>query len=704
MDNRFTSGKPSKTRKWLFASLCAFSFAAAAVASNQTEAIPAWAEEAVSDIESGQSGPTTSSSGSASTTHIYGEQTTEVSDPVEGSGIPEDATDVGESMIVSLKSSTSTPTMQSYNVDFSSKISTIANRYRQTYVTVNDPSFAGDVEAPADEEGKVELPEYTGAVYQIEIASGGPAKDDTAIEMPSQLTKAGFYVVNINSILPDAVNPESAPSITEIYIPSEIVLAAEGALTGLSESCQIYFEADAVPETFEPGWTDVPEANWHFGTELDYQKAMNSSQNKDFGTGKSFVIGYDAGDDAPIGKQLLRMTYDVIDEDGNRTTYHRDYPINYSTVNVFYNAVGDTVGQTSLSRYIDIPKNPGETIDDESIIFSNIYPATTCEHGRIAPDFSQGSYYASARLSYTNKYDLSDFADLEFDHLSTFSGYTAVMFNAEVKNQVYETLNPTIFASQSQEIESGQCYIRFRFSSLNAMTYVVEYEKDGEMVESSISVKTPIANFVVQRDKAVGFILKNSDVGDGFNAKSMRSISLLGMSITVDVMNNETHQAIGHSSISTRFGTIEFDTTDEQTGFPTFDINSTLITIVIVYTAVMAVLTIAYFLYKKVRFKNDEFRRLNPKSFAINASLAYVLIGSIMMFLVFCIMRWTHFANTIVVYNPFDPYVIVFGVIAILATGYYIRFLYLAIKNDLARRKAIKLKLDSDVKDDDGTK
>ena len=45
-----------------------------------------------------------------------------------------------------------------------------------------------------------------------------------------------------------------------------------------------------------------------------------------------------------------------------------------------------------------------------------------------------------------------------------------------------------------------------------------------------------------------------------------------------------------------------------------------------------------------------------------------------------------------------------FGIAAILSVGYYVRYFAVAIKNEMERRKAIKLKLDSDVNDDDGTK
>ena len=84
--------------------------------------------------------------------------------------------------------------------------------------------------------------------------------------------------------------------------------------------------------------------------------------------------------------------------------------------------------------------------------------------------------------------------------------------------------------------------------------------------------------------------------------------------------------------------------------------------------------------------------------------MAFFLVGFIVLFVTFCIMRWGFLDNTLVVYNPTDAFVIAFGIAAILSVGYYVRYFVAAIKNEMERRKAIKLKLDSDVNDDDGTK
>ena len=703
MDNRFSSGKPSKIRRWLLASFSAFALLGVAAAASKTSAIEGLAEEAASSSQE----QSTSSSEATSTTSgpIVGDQVSEVSAAEPGTGIPQEAHDVENNLIASLTSSTSTPNMQSYSVTFSSRISTISNRYRQAYVTVDDPSFAGDIQAPTDPEtGEVTLPEYTGSVYQIEIASGGPSSGDTVIEIPAQLTKNGYYIVDITNIYANAINPESAASITEIWIPEEIVSAAADALVGLSATCKIYLEADEVPETFEEGWTDALPENIITGAEITYTTETASSQNKDFGTGASFILGYDAGDKAPIKPELLRVSYDVVNADGTRETLNRLYPINITTNGIFYNAAGDTVGQVTMTRNIDIPLEEGQSVDDESIVFSNIYEAIRDSNGKFAPNLEAGSYYAQARIAYTNKLELSDFASIEFDHLATFSGYTGIVLKIQLDTSVYQRLNPSIYLSQESAIASGRCYIRFRMSSLNDAEYAISYLKDGEIVETSISVFTPLASFVMTGEKTIGFLIKNTEIGEGFKTSEMKGFGIYNLGITLDIMNTETHQAIGHSSVSTRFGYLNVEQVDADSKLPTDNLDSTLILTTIIYAAIMIAAIIATYFYKKIKFKNDEFRRLNPSLFAKNAILAFFLVGFIVLFVTFCIMRWGFLDNTLVVYNPTDAFVIAFGIAAILSVGYYVRYFAVAIKNEMERRKAIKLKLDSDVNDDDGTK
>lgn len=669
------------------------------------QAMPVSAEEAASEVEISEVSSATSSNGAGNSSvasMIEGEQIKTVSDPVEGEGY-EGMGEVGTDMAVSIVSSSFTPEMQSYSIKFSSQFVLRSSSRQQAYIVDDDPTF-NDIQASTDEDGEYIYPEYNGAVYSIEIAENGRYAGDTDIYIPGILTRAGYYRFIVSSIYAEAVDPEDAPNITSVYIPAEIESAGVGALGGLSNSCQIYFEAAEIPENFEEGWTNLSEANFHFNTEIENSyKAQNVAYNRQIGTGENFITGYDLGEGKSEQRQLLNITYDVKDENGNIKTYNRDIPLNFGSVSVYYNGV--TTAAPSFTRNIDIPKEPGEQIIDSSLVIGNIYKSIRVQSDQYGvtyePDYEVGALYCPAKISYTSKFGIEDFGQLDYDFSSSFFGYTLISLKMELATDVYSSLNHSSYEAELKDIESGVSYIRFRIAGLNSSTYHITYEHDGDIVEKSFQIQTPLANFVINDDKSIGFVVKNSDVGEGFSAGALRSFAIESLMFTVDIMNTDTHQAVGHSAVSTRFGYLTL--TDDASAFPQNNLNETIIWITIIYSAIMVVATIGMFLFKKIKYKNDEFRRLKVPSFIKNAILAYLLIGVILLFITFASIRWSSFANAIVVYNPCDPFVIIFGILALLAVGYFARFFYVWIKNEIARRKAVKLKLDEDI-DDDGTK
>ena len=133
-----------------------------------------------------------------------------------------------------------------------------------------------------------------------------------------------------------------------------------------------------------------------------------------------------------------------------------------------------------------------------------------------------------------------------------------------------------------------------------------------------------------------------------------------------------------------------------------FDIDLTLIIFAVSYIVVYCGIAIGLYFYLKNKFKNDEFRRIKTKKYIQKAGLGLAGLGIVLYAVLFVILRLTAFANSVVVFNPIDPFIIGFGIAAILAIGYFIRSLIITIKAEKQRRTTIKLQLDKDV-DDDGT-
>ena len=102
----------------------------------------------------------------------------------------------------------------------------------------------------------------------------------------------------------------------------------------------------------------------------------------------------------------------------------------------------------------------------------------------------------------------------------------------------------------------------------------------------------------------------------------------------------------------------------------------------------------------KEKFKNDEFRRVNDKKFLKQAIIGGLGLGEVVLAILFLIMRTSGFKNTIVVFNPTDPFLIVTAIVGLIIVGYFIVYVIKLIKAEKERRKAIRLKLNEDVEDD----
>ena len=700
MEKTFRFKRPSRKWRWLLFSGIASSFAIAAFGAlnYKPNLVVAEAETTIETFDDSNATTSDSNSGTGQTgamSYIEGKQITEIGEAKLGAGYSEETmTDAGNNFYTTVTANTHTPYMQTFTISFSSQTTTYVDTLGQVFLTIDDSNFVSDT--PVSDENDP-LPEFNAQVFRIETGR----RDNPDIYIPARETKAGFFVMNVTGIFSGAVSEEYTEAIENIYIPSEIVTAAEGALDVANPNCQIHFEADALPEEFDPAYTNLPEENIHFGVELPYNKTnyMVRNTNKEGNQTDNFMMGFDAGDESPYKPQLLNVTYDLV-KGGTRTTYNRDLPLSFGTYNSYYDAIGERLGSYALNRTVSIPVEADEEIDPTSLVFSNIYQTDALERP-FRPNTDGVCYYSVARPVYSNEYDSNEFLTIEFDHVATFAGYTAIYLKSEQFPDIYKIVNPTMYETAKRYLDEDSAYIRFAFNTVNSMVYNLSYEHNGQLIETQFTASAKSDSFEINA-KPIGFLFKNSDIGEGFSAENLKSFGFENFAVRVDVMLRSSAETLGRTASTISFG--RYNILDDDQDFNLTNVNSGLIWTFIIYTIIIVAIAVSLYIYKLNRFKNDEFRRLKPKQFIKTGILAYVLFGIITFFIAFCSVRWAFLTNSLVVFNPADPFVIVFGIIAIIATGYYIRWLAIAIKNEKERRKAIKLKLDSDINDDDGTK
>lgn len=611
-----------------------------------------------------------------------------------------------DELSISITNSSTTKSSQAYQVSFSSKITTFTTSDKNVYIRIDDPAYTKPDDYPS-QDNEEDRPNFGASVYRIMSVSSQPGKGD--IVVPRRLKYGSKFVMNVTAIGANAIDQQIAKNITSILIPETVDTIYESAFDGLDSSVVFNIMASEPTDTLnEAMFPDGATINWGYQPTAAEEIKLNGAvfgAPKDFGTGNSYMFGYKD----PTGKNSrpLYIGYFII-EDGKRSEQQLlELPLTNTNKNN-YDACGDSVGSVTFNKAIDIELLPGQEIDDEEIYFYNIYEAVKDENGAFVPNFDDEKapygYYSHAKCSYLFKNDISNYITYEYDSIVTFSGYTSVVIDVDTVPGIYERLKASSYEANIDSINSGYMVIRYRLTSFNLARYRITYELNGENVTVEVPIKTPVDSYYLskQKNNKVNFLLKNSDVGEGFAPDKIRGLELVGLYFTLDLFVPDTNSIVTKSNTSTRFGIIEvLPLTDSAVDY--MNINMILIISMVIYVALYSLITLSYFAYAKRKFRNDEFRRIKPKQFFKNAVTGLFGLGIIILSIMFIYFRFWPMNNSIIVYNQLDVFVIVFTIAAILAIGYYIRFFTIMIKTNIEKRKSEKLKLNEDVADD-GTK
>ena len=615
----------------------------------------------------------------------------------------------------SITSSASTATSHAFRVTASSSVmEAVSNssRYNNVFVVVDDPSWPGSFakakeEAAAEQEEAGEsyvAPHYSGRVYAV-IPSGSAAND---IVIPETLSYSGnaFYI-DVLGIGADAVeSADTYAKIKSIAIPKTITYIEANAFKNVPDTVAINVEAKDA-SAFEAGWTDA--TNVKYGVKPDQSKLnlVATSTPRTFGTAENFIIGMKReGYEYP-----LQCTYRLLDKDQKQYGDYITVDLPISSTNRDYDAVGsDFSVSTNFVVDIDVPE--GYHVDDHDIVFHNVFPALSeskkTEEGKTIyvyyPDVDH-PYYAIPRSSFSQTIQFSDLFANRPGSVTAFGEYTKVGLYLKRDLAVYKEALPKAYETFKQYIESGTYSIRHQFVALAQASYDITWEANGQLHRNpKVKIVTPISNAVIETlgEMEMGFVVKNSDVGEGFTADSLRSINFEGFNVKLDLYNNEKDSRVNKSDLTIRFSSLVLMNNEVQ---PSGKVNLTLVTVFafLIFVALFAVLAMVYYVYTANKYKNDEFRRVNGKRYvksAIKNGIGATLVFGAIFFI---IARWVLFDTTVVVFNPIDAFVIIFTIAGAIYLGFAIKNMVASIKDSRKRKEAVRLHLDKDL-EDDGTK
>ena len=636
-----------------------------------------------------------------------------------------------------------TDTSQSYTFTFNTKSSLVgfASGRNNYVVVVTDENYSGDYSSPIPEGSEnieymsvessdnpsvmVDLPVFEGAVM---YALGGSSSNTRKVCLPSILRyedESAAFIIKVTSIMSHCVTADGAqynkkntwftetnePKITEIYIPETVTTVAANAFTGVpAEGVIIGYEGEAIPEGFDPNWTDC--TNVKLGTYATKSQKEANVGNKftDISERPNFILGCkkdedhkDDGYDRP-----LVVEYNIVKENTAPRTVFVTLPI--ESANNHYDGIGD-IAMPNASRILNCRLGEGESIDDESIVFHNIMKYHYSGDNR-GIDTST-TYYMKPTIAFSDKQKLSNLLTFKASTNSTFAGFS--MFTLKMdKNlsitsekypephSLYLDVKTTIYEQNKLSLQNGTAHIRYSISNLYKSSYHIVYQGKDGLKDITIPVSSVIDYQTLDKDKGnkVSIILENSKVAPDFSADKIRTFEMTNVTVQMDILsvNPEGNTGLlGKSDISYRFAYI---TVFENKEVSVFNWNLFLVLFFAGYVVVFAVL--AFVLYKilKEKFKNDEFRRVNDKKFLKSAILYGIGFMIICAAIIFILMRVVGFANTIVAFNPTDPLLIVFSIFGMIIGGYFIVKAIKAIKVEKERRKTIRLKLNEDIEDD----
>ena len=372
-----------------------------------------------------------------------------------------------------------------------------------------------------------------------------------------------------------------------------------------------------------------------------------------------------------------------------------------------------------------------------------------------APDLSQGKYKCEAVAKYDRMVDIDEIFDLSYNSSSSFLGYTSISMNvtknlvtayaghpieggkvSEDKNlallktedgnylngtTVYKPEEVQIFGSfkapqlyledssarskaeiNLPSIVNGKISFRYVFNNINSAYLIVKYVKSGEVVSKSVKIKSANPVMEVTNNSCVLSFLVNSSDFDNIQSDDILAFGVSGMTLNIHLYNTSSKNVVQNTQYLKVFGNIEvLPYTGKKLTY--FNINIYLLIFFLALTAGYAVIITALYFYRKNKYKNDEFRRMNTKAYVKTAVASYLGVILIALGINFIVLRFAVFSSSVPVFNPIDPFVIGFGIAAAISIGLFIRMLVLIVRAEKKRRETIRLNLDKDVVDD-GTK
>lgn len=401
------------------------------------------------------------------------------------------------------------------------------------------------------------------------------------------------------------------------------------------------------------------------------------------------------------------LEYDVIDKAGNVEVKKTEI------VQKANHGIGSSLGAQTFSSFCDIEVPYDCKVDIDSVRLTNVYKAIFKydeNHYVTSRDPDLEHPYSFKLTKYRTYYEryLNQIIDTSFVKFAEYDNYLTITVKIDnFGEKIYPQLSSTtksLYSKNKKKIESGDIVVR---TSLNigGDTLLVVTKKDGSVEK----INSYVDNLKYYDDVNYStFLISNLKKEDVIN------FQLYAASVSVELFSKNTHKVIARSSVSSRFGLIDFKmkdilNKDNTVAIKAVDINqnvdynvvfvSTIVAFFIVYIGC----AIGYYFFIKNKDKKSEFKVLNNKQFIKVNILGILCLFSLVVDVLYITARTTLFNNSLTVYNPLDWVIILASIVFICLGGYFVKYFYTNYKDYREKIARERLNLNKD-EADDGTK
>lgn len=415
---------------------------------------------------------------------------------------------------------------------------------------------------------------------------------------------------------------------------------------------------------------------------------------------ESYILGYHGSKDEDMYYPLVAV-YNLKDKSTNEIMeVAEELPLKSATD--IFDGIGTEMGQTYITISFDFVFSDDEEFCNDYLTIYNIFGYKTDENKKLTIDKDK-NYKCKIDLSKTSSVDVEPYFSATLDGIYNYGPYTT--FDVTYNNttaELYKEKKASTYKKNEEDITAGKSVIQSAITNVQTAYFRFEYY-DGTIEEISINDFSITSSQTIKQG-----VSKSRYLVKDLSLDNLKSFSLRGVSLTIQiysVLEDNVTKVKPNTSLVARVGCVYFKNGESDNIDNVSKTNIILVIVIatLVYLVAVALAIAGFYLYEKNKYKNDEFRRVNPKKFFKTATIAYLGGLDFLLAILYISFRANGFHNTYTTFNPLDNFIVVTCILLIFFIGYFVKYFISFFKDRKARKENEKLKL-NDAVDNDGTK